>query len=51
MVSLLAVRAQDRQAAEELGPWKTHREERRVIEASSAAVTLALEKRALELYP
>jgi hypothetical protein len=35
--------ARERQAAEELGQWKTHREERKAIDATSpAAVTLAL---------
>ena len=44
VVSLLAeLRSHERQAAEELGQWKTHREERKAINATSpAAVTLAL---------
>ena len=29
----------ERQAAEELGQWKTHHEERKVIDASQAAIT------------
>jgi hypothetical protein len=33
------LRAQERQAAEELGQWKTHHEERKVIDASQAAIT------------
>src|ERR1035437_756577 len=36
------LRAQERQAAEELGQWKTRAEERRVIDASQAAITLAM---------
>src|SRR5450759_3596687 len=35
------LRGHERQAAEELGQWKTHHEERRVIDASPAAITLA----------
>ena len=45
------LRGHERQAAEELGRWRTHHEERKVIDASQAAGALALEKRALELYP
>jgi prolyl oligopeptidase len=33
------LRAHERQAAEELGQWKTHHEERKVIDASQAAIT------------
>ena len=33
------LRAQERQAAEELGQWKTRAEERKVIDASQAAIT------------
>jgi hypothetical protein len=41
--SLVAeLRGHERQAAEELEQWKTHHEERRVIDASPAAVTLAM---------
>jgi len=36
------MRGQERQAAEELGQWKTHHEERKVIDASAAAITLAM---------
>src|ERR1035437_6123698 len=36
------LRAQERQAAEELGQWKTRAEERKVIDASQAAITLAM---------
>jgi hypothetical protein len=36
------LRGRERQAAEELGQWKTHREERTVIDVSPAAITLAL---------
>ena len=40
VVSLVAeLRGHERQAAEELGPWKTHHEERKVIDASQAAIT------------
>jgi hypothetical protein len=40
VVALVAdLRAQERQAAEELGQWKTHHEERKVIDASQAAIT------------
>jgi hypothetical protein len=43
VVSLVAaVRGHERQAAEELERWKTHHEERKVVDASPAAVTLAL---------
>jgi len=42
VVSLLANERQWPQAAEELGQWKTHREERKAIDASQAAITLAL---------
>jgi hypothetical protein len=43
VISLVAeLRGHERQEAEELGPWKTHHEERKVIDASTAAVTLAL---------
>src|SRR5450756_2470690 len=43
VVSLLAeLRGHERQAAEELERWKTHHEERKVVDASPAAVTLAL---------
>ena len=39
VVSLAAeLRGHERQAAEELEPWKTHPEERKVIDASPAAV-------------
>jgi hypothetical protein len=59
VVSLVAeLRGHERQAAEELEQWKTHIEERHVIDASPAAITLAmlftwrsqvdLERRALE---
>jgi hypothetical protein len=41
-VSLAAeLRGHELQAAEELGQWKTRGEERRVIDASPAAITLA----------
>jgi hypothetical protein len=33
------LRAQEPQAAEELGQWKTHHEERKVIDASQVAIT------------
>jgi hypothetical protein len=33
------LRGHERQAAEELGQWKPHQEERRVIDASPAAIT------------
>jgi hypothetical protein len=33
------LRDHERQAAEELGQWKTHHEERKVIDASQAAIT------------
>ena len=36
------LRGHERQAAEELEQWKTHHEERRVIDASPAAILLAL---------
>jgi hypothetical protein len=36
---VVELRAQARQAAEELGQWKTHHEERKVIDASQAAIT------------
>jgi hypothetical protein len=36
------LRGHERQAAEELERWKTHHEEREVIDASPAAITLAL---------
>jgi hypothetical protein len=40
VVSLLAeLRGHERQAAEEQGQWKTHHEERLVIDASPAAIT------------
>jgi|SRR5450759_512152 hypothetical protein len=43
VVSLAAeLRGHERQAAEELEPWKTHPEERKVIDASPAAVRLAM---------
>jgi hypothetical protein len=43
VVSLLAeLHGHERQAAEELERWKTHHEERKVVDASPAAVTLAL---------
>jgi hypothetical protein len=59
MVSLFAeLRGHERQAAEDLGQWKTRVEEPKVIDASPAVVTLAmlftwrsqvdLERRALE---
>ena len=52
VVSLVAdMRGHERQAAEELGQWKTGVEERKVIDATPAAITLELEKRSLELYP
>jgi hypothetical protein len=42
MVSRVAeLGGHERQAADQLGRWNTHREERRVIETSPAAVTLA----------
>jgi hypothetical protein len=34
-----------------LGQWKTRVEERKPLDVSPAAITLKLEKRALELYP
>ena len=33
------LRGHERQAAEELGQWKTHHEERKVIDASQATIT------------
>jgi hypothetical protein len=43
VVSLVAeLCGHERQAAEELDQWKTYHEERRVINASPAAITLAL---------
>ena len=43
MVSLVAeLRGHERQAPEELERWKTRVEERRVVDASPAAITLAL---------
>ena len=52
VVSLVAeLLPRARQTAEELGQGKTRGEERKVIDASQAAGALALEKRALELYP
>jgi hypothetical protein len=43
VVSLLAeLRGHERQAAEELEQWKTHVEELKVIDASPAAITLAM---------
>ena len=36
------LRSHERQAAEELGQWKTHHEERKPLDASPAAITLAL---------
>jgi hypothetical protein len=43
VVSLVAeLRGHERQAAEELGQWKTQYEERKVIDASPAAITLAM---------
>jgi hypothetical protein len=43
VVALLAeLRGHERQAAEELEQWKTHVEERKVIDASPAAITLAM---------
>jgi hypothetical protein len=42
VVSLVAdLRAHERQAAQELDQWKTHHEERQVIDGSPAAITLA----------
>jgi hypothetical protein len=42
VVSLVAeLRAHERQAAEELEQWKTHHEERKPLDASPAAITLA----------
>jgi hypothetical protein len=42
VVSLVAeLRRNERQAAEELGQWKTHHEERKHLEASSTTVTVA----------
>src|ERR1035437_1429390 len=38
---LAELRGHERQAAEELGQWKTRVEERKVIDASPAAMTLA----------
>jgi hypothetical protein len=52
VVSLLAeLRGHERRAAEELGQWKTGVKEPKPLDASPAAITLELEKRALELYP
>lgn len=43
VVSLFAeLRGHERQAAEELEQWKTHIEERKVIDASPAAITLGM---------
>jgi hypothetical protein len=43
VVSLVAgLRGHERRAAEELERWKTHHEEHKVIDASPAAITLAL---------
>jgi hypothetical protein len=43
VVSLVAVlRGHERQATEELGQWKTRVEEHKPLDASQAAVTLAL---------
>jgi hypothetical protein len=43
VVSLVAeLRGHERQAAEELGEWKTHHEVRQSFSASPTAVTLAL---------
>src|ERR1035437_10148570 len=43
VVSLVAeLRGHGQQAAEESGQWKTHIEERHVIDASPAAITLVL---------
>jgi hypothetical protein len=43
VVSLVAeLRGHERQAAEGLSQWKTHIEERHVIDASPAAITLAM---------
>ena len=43
VVSLVAeLRGHERQAAEELGQWKTRVEERKVIDASPASITLAM---------
>ncbi len=42
VVSLAELRARGRQAAEELEQWKAHHEERKVIDASPAAITLVL---------
>src|ERR1035437_10871960 len=36
------LRAQERQGAEELGQWKNRAEERKVIDASQAAIPLAM---------
>jgi hypothetical protein len=36
------LRGHERQAAERLGQWKTHHEECKVIDASPAAITLAM---------
>ena len=42
VVSLVAeLRGHERQAAEELGQWKTRVEERKPLDASQAAITLA----------
>jgi hypothetical protein len=43
LVPLVAeLRAHERQAVKDLDQWKTHHEERKVIDASPAAITLAL---------
>jgi hypothetical protein len=43
VVSLVAeLRGHERQAVEELGQWKTRVEERKHLDASPAAITLAL---------
>jgi predicted naringenin-chalcone synthase len=43
VASLVAeLRGHERQAAQELGQWKTHHGERKVIDASPAAVTLGM---------
>ena len=43
VISLFAeLRGHERQAAEELGQWKTGVEERKPLDASRAAITLAM---------
>jgi hypothetical protein len=46
---VVELRGHERQAAEELEKGKTHHEERRVIDASPAAITLALALSPVEL--